>query len=286
MPVISLHGQKGDVIGALRTHGAVFVLPGSGADLLRMQGQLLEAGLSGGRLHLGARLGYPDECTQTFEAGKLPEEIPSPCCCIVENPDFRPARRGEIADDEFIRGQVPMTKSEVRDVCVAKLRLPDHGVLYDVGAGTGSVSVQAACGFPGVSVYAVEEKEEAQQRILDNARKFQCANVHLVRGTAPDALQDLPAPDCAFVGGTGGRMEEILRALLAKNPRVRIVMTFVTVENLAEALAVTGKLPVSAPEIVQVSVARAKTAGTLHLMTAQNPVTIVSFEGKEERSDA
>ena len=282
MPVVSLHGEKGDVTRAVRTHRTVFVLPGSGRDLLDAQARLQAAGLAGVRLHLGVRLGYRDEQILSCGLGELPEEIPSPCCCIVENPAAHPAQRGEIADDDFIRGKVPMTKSEVRDVCIAKLHLKEDDVLFDIGAGTGSVGIQAAREYPDCTVYAVEEKEEAQELILANADKFQCANLHLVRGKAPEALKKLPAPACAFIGGTGGQLEGILKALLEKNPRVRIVMTFVTLENLAEALRLTAKLPVTTPEIVQLSAAKAKAAGRLHLMMGQNPVTIVSFEGRSE----
>lgn len=284
MPVVSLHGEKGDVTRAVRTHRTVFVLPGSGRDLLEVQAKLQAAGLSGVRLHLGVRLGYRDELILSCGLGELSEEIPSPCCCIVENPAAGPEPRGEIADDDFIRGKVPMTKSEVRDVCIAKLHLKEDDVLFDIGAGTGSVGIQAAREYPDCTVYAVEEKEEAQELILANADKFQCANLHLVRGKAPEALKKLPAPACAFIGGTGGQLEVILKALLEKNPRVRIVMTFVTLENLAEALRLTAKLPVTTPEIVQLSAAKAKAAGRLHLMMGQNPVTIVSFEGRNEGS--
>lgn len=282
MPVVSLHGEKGDVVRAVKTNKTVFVLPGSGRDLLEVQTKLQAAGISGVRLHLGVRLGYPDEQILSCGLGELPEEIPSPCCCIVENPAAGPEPCGEIADDEFIRGNVPMTKAEVRDVCIAKLHLQEKSTVFDIGAGTGSVSVQAAREYPDCAVYAIEEKEEAQGLILANAEKFQCSNLQMVRGKAPGALETLPVPDCAFIGGTGGELEEILTALLEKNPRVRIVMPYVTLENLAEALQLAAKLPVTPPEIVQLSTARAKAAGRLHLMTGQNPVTIVSFEGRSE----
>ncbi len=282
MPVVSLHGAKGDAAGALKEHGSVFVLPGSGEDLRKLQKSLLAAGVSDAKLYLGSRLGYPDEKTICVSPGDLPEDIPSPCCMIVQagKTGCESAGFGEIRDEAFIRGRVPMTKAEVRDIVCAKLHLHSGSVLYDVGAGTGSVSVQAARSAPGADVFAIEQNPEACQLILANARRFQCGNIRLVQGEAPDVFEGLPAPDTVFVGGTGGGLEKILAALLIKNPGVRIVMTLVTLENLARVLAAAGKLETEEPEIVQVNVARARAAGGLHLMTANNPVTIVTITGK------
>ena len=302
MPVVSLHGCEGDVIGALREHGSVFVLPGSGSDLARLQESLIKADLSDGKLFLGSRLGYPDEKTVCVSPGDLPDDISSPCCLIVqaavpgtgaisgreesgerrENPAFE-EESGEISDEAFIRGRVPMTKAEVRDIVCAKLHLRPGSVLYDVGAGTGSVSVQAALSAPEASVYAIENNPEACGLVSANAKRFGCGNVRLVAGTAPDAFEGLPVPDAAFIGGTGGHLKQILAALLLKNPKVRIVMTFVTPENLAKALTAAVELEAADPEIVQVSVARGKAAGDVHLMVAHNPVTVVTLAGSRRQ---
>lgn len=292
MPVVSLHGCEGDVIGALRQHGSVFVLPGSGSDLARLQESLIKAGLSDGKLFLGSRLGYPDEMTVCVSPGHLPDDIPSPCCLIVQagkavgnrpgGPED-PGSTGEICDEAFIRGRVPMTKAEVRDIVCAKLHLRPGSVLYDVGAGTGSVSVQAALSAPEAAVYAIENNPEACGLVSANAKRFGCGNVRLVAGTAPDAFEGLPAPDTAFIGGTGGNLKDILAALLLKNPKVHIVMTFVTPENLAKALAAAEELETADPEIVQVSVARGKAAGDVHLMVAHNPVTVVALAGSRRQ---
>ena len=115
-------------------------------------------------------------------------------------------------DEWFIRGEVPMTKAEVRAVSISKLELKPDSVLYDIGAGTGSVSIEAACQMNSGSVYAVEQKPEAVELIEANIRKFGASGVHIVTGTAPEALAKLPCPTHAFIGGSSGNMAGLLDA--------------------------------------------------------------------------
>ena len=107
-------------------------------------------------------------------------------------------------DEAFIRGAIPMTKSEVRAVSVSRLELKPEDILYDVGAGTGSVSVEAALLIPRGRVYAFEQKEEGCSLIQANAQRHGVKNITVVQGKAPDTWEGLPAPDCIFIGGSGG----------------------------------------------------------------------------------
>ena len=172
-----------------------------------------------------------------------------------------------------------MTKEEVRTLVISKLRLCPGHTVWDVGAGTGSVSVEAAWAVPAGRVYAVECKEEAVRLLRANRDKFGLSNIVIVPGEAPEALTFLPAPDRVFLGGTAGRMEAILRLALNKNPSARLVLTCVTLETIAEALRCFQSLGLRAPDIVQVAATRTRQAGRYHLMDAQNPVWIVSGEG-------
>lgn len=183
-------------------------------------------------------------------------------------------------DNAFIRGKVPMTKSEVRAISISKLSLSLDSILYDIGAGTGSVSVESAMQLPFGMVYAVEQKEEAIELIHKNREKFGVDNIEVVRGHAPDALVSLKTPTHAFLGGTSGEVEEILKLLLKKNPGIRIVMNVAALESLAQAMASLKRLSIE-PEVVSVQIARAEKAGTYHLMKALNPVYILSFGGME-----
>ena len=121
-------------------------------------------------------------------------------------------------DQWFVRGRTPMTKEEVRAVSIAKLDLTPGAVLYDVGAGTGSISIEASRQLAGGTVYAIERDPEALSLLEQNRARFGAEAVRLVPEAAPEAFAGLPAPTHAFVGGSGGRLEEILYGLREKNP--------------------------------------------------------------------
>ena len=112
-----------------------------------------------------------------------------------------------------------MTKEEVRTVSLSKLRLTADSVCYDVGAGTGSLSVEMALRAHQGQVWAIEKKEDAVELIHRNKLKFAADNLEIVEGLAPEALKDLPAPTHAFIGGSSGNLKEIVKLLLEKNPQ-------------------------------------------------------------------
>ena len=172
-----------------------------------------------------------------------------------------------------------MTKAEVRAVTLSKLRLTKNAVCWDVGAGTGSVSLEMAEAAEDGTVYAVARKPEACELIEQNKRHLGVTNVQVIQGTAPDALRDLPAPTHVFVGGSGGELKEILALALEKNPAARIVVNTVTAETFALALDAMKTLPVTEVEMVELSVSRGRPVGGYHLMTAQNPVYLFSCKG-------
>lgn len=183
-------------------------------------------------------------------------------------------------DEKFIRGRVPMTKSEVRAVSLSKLELRQDCVVYDIGAGTGSVSVEAALAVPKGRVYAIEQKQEALELLEANKEKFGTGNLVIVAGKAPGVMDQLPAPDHAFIGGTSGEMEAVIRLLYEKNPQVRIVINIIALETLAQVMGILKKMEIEA-EIVSVQIAKAKTVGGYHLMQGQNPVYVIAFGGTE-----
>lgn len=175
-----------------------------------------------------------------------------------------------------------MTKSEVRAVTLSKLRLTRNALCWDVGAGTGSVSLEMAEIAEDGRVYAIERKNEACDLIERNKRHLGVANVQVIRGTAPEALKDLPAPTHVFIGGSGGELKEIISLALHKNPAARIVVNTVTAETFAVALDAVKTLPVRDVEIVELSVSRGRQVGSYHLMTAQNPVYLFSCQGGQD----
>lgn len=182
-------------------------------------------------------------------------------------------------DELFLRGKVPMTKSEVRAVVLSKLELSGDSVLYDVGAGTGSVSIEAASQLSSGTVYGVEQKEEALFLIEKNKERFHADNLVVVRGLAPESLKPLPPPTHVFVGGSLGNLRDILELVLCKNEEVRVVLTAITIETLSQALAWLKERKIQG-EIVQLCVSRADCVGGYHMMRGENPVYVISFGGK------
>ncbi|WP_041708626.1 precorrin-6Y C5,15-methyltransferase (decarboxylating) subunit CbiT [Lacrimispora saccharolytica] len=182
-------------------------------------------------------------------------------------------------DELFIRGEVPMTKSEVRAVSLSKLELDQDSVLYDIGAGTGSVSIEASRYLAGGRVYAIEKKSEAIALMRANKEKFAAECMEIVEGEAPEALSSLEAPSHVFIGGTSGSMDKVLSLVLKKNPEARIVINTIALESLAEVVSWLKGHSVTA-EIVQVQISKGRKAGDYHLMMGQNPVYVVSFGGK------
>lgn len=182
-------------------------------------------------------------------------------------------------DEAFIRGEVPMTKSEVRAISISKLDLEQDSVLYDIGAGTGSVSIEASKYLTAGRVYAVEKKAEALQLIRANKEKFGAGCVEIVEGAAPGVLTSLEAPSHVFIGGTSGSMDNVLSLILKKNARARIVINVIALESLTEVISWLNAHSVTA-EVIQVQIARGRKAGNYHLMMGQNPVYVISFGGE------
>ena len=133
-----------------------------------------------------------------------------------------------------------------------------------------------------VKVFAIEKNPEAVELLEQNFRKFALTNAKIIAGNAPEALNDLPAPTHVFIGGSSGKMEEVIALCLKKNPKTRFVVNLITPESLAAVLAAAKTLPVTEPELVTLTAARSKKVGNSHLMMGLNPVWIVSFEGKKQ----
>ena len=183
-------------------------------------------------------------------------------------------------DDWFIRGEIHMTKSEVRAVSVSRLELQTNSIVYDIGAGTGSVSVEAALKVPKGHVYAFEQKEEGCALIRANAEKAGLTNLTVVPGKAPESLAGYPAPDRVFLGGSSGNMEEILDLVTELNPAVQLVINVIALESLNQAMAWFQKKGWE-PEVVCMQVSRAAKRGPYHMMQAQNPIYILAAQGQQ-----
>ncbi len=278
--LMSMHGRDGGFALAASKSRALFALAGGENTADALCRRLCEYGLPDLPVAVGERLSYPDEKITRGTAKELSTlSFDSLCLLYVENKDARPCVRHGIPDDDFTRGDVPMTKSEVRSISLSKLALSQDSVVYDVGAGTGSVSIECALAAFEGRVYAIEKEEDAAALTSENARKFHADNISVICGRAPEALSSLPAPTHAFIGGSSGELRDIIELLLRKNPDVRIVINAVTLETQAEAEACVKAFSFDYSETVSVNIARARKLGRYHMMTAQNPVSVITLQG-------
>ena len=276
---VSLHGRENAVFLPLSQGKRLFVLVGGENGMGKLCQELAEAGLGDTQVRVGERLSYPDERIVSDTAEELKNSVfDSLAVALLEHPCVLPATQG-LPDEAFLRTDaVPMTKSEIRAICLSKLALNGDSLAWDVGAGTGSVTVEMA--FHAKSVYAVERKDAALDILRQNLAKFHTDNVKVVPGVAPAACADLPAPTHVFLGGTSGNLRDILDVILNKNPEARIVATAVTLESLGQLTAALSDFRET--EVVSVSVARDRKLGAYHLMTGQNPIYIVTMQGRKE----
>ena len=281
--LMSIHGRRENLIAAVRTHFRTFTLLGGRDNVASLCEKLEKYGFENVKLYIGERLHYPEErITEGTPAELNKKAFDSLCVAIIENPSYMSGLRSCIPDEEFQRGDAPMTKSEVRSLSVAKLNLNRDSIAWDIGAGTGSVTIEMALAAADGEVYAIEKKPAAAALIEENARRFGTPNVEVHVGTAPEALTDLPAPTHAFIGGSSGNMKEILQLLLAKNPQVRVVINAITLETVAEANSCFKELGFTDVDITQIQAAKAKKVGPYEMMMGQNPVYIFAGTGKGE----
>lgn len=185
-----------------------------------------------------------------------------------------------IPDAEFIRGKVPMTKQEIRILTIAKAGIRPGDMVLDVGAGTGSLSCEAAmqAGEDGM-VYAIERNPEGIGLIEANAEKFGLDNIQIIHAEAPAGMEELPRLDAVLIGGSGKRLEPILdRAGELLKTGGRIVLNCITVQTLMQCLNYMRASELYKYETVQVQVNRWEQVGSYDMAKAANPIFIVACE--------
>ena len=276
--LVSAHGRTCDPVAECMQGRPTFFLTGGSEDPATLCAQLAAEGFGDVQAVVGQCLGTPEEklfrgSVKELAAGRFN----SLSVLLVEAAEVLPRRAPGLPDEAFERGDVPRTRQEVRAAVLAKLAVRPEDILWDVGAGTGSVSVELALAAPRGRVYAVECRPEGCALIKANREKFRTRNLVLVEGLAPAALSDLPAPDAVFIGGSKGSLAAIVDAALDKNPDARICVSAIALETLSAAVAaLTAKG--RTVQVSQIAVSRAKAVGGLHLMMAQNPIYLITGE--------
>ncbi len=302
--LVSAHGVGCDPVYEIMKGKETFFLTGGKYTADVICRELAEAGLGDLRVTVGENLTYLHEdknvSTDTGHVGSILTSDPdmkienivtgtaSECAersfsdlavllVDTKTPDGKQLiqcrRPAGMPDDVFVRGKVPMTKMEVRCVILGKMAVSENDVVWDIGAGTGSVSVELA--MQARQVWAVERRDEAVELIRENREKFGRWNLRIAWGEAPMDLKELPDPDAVFVGGSGGHLGEILHEVWRRNRRARICISATLLETLQESLAAFAEREIE-PDIVQIAVTRSEKVGGRHMMRAGNPIYIIT----------
>lgn len=283
MKIVSLHGRTGHLAHELKTNKKVFVISSGGMETSDIISELIDKGFEDCDIYIGENMSYPEEVLSHGKVADFKEhKFLELCSMIIINQNASPMHMTfGIEDDEFIRDKVPMTKSEIRALSVAKLGLSNEDICYDVGAGTGSVSIEMAMNVPKGKVYAIEKKTVAADLIYKNIEKFGLDNVEVIKGEASVSMEEIEAPDAVFIGGTTGKLRDILKIVFEKNPKVRVVVTAVSLESVAEINEACKYYETLGckTDIVLVSVSNTKRVMNYTMFDAKNPVLIASIKG-------
>ncbi len=275
MKYVSLHGQDANIAINVRMNESCFFLLGgdtSAADICR---RLCQFGLSEITIYIGENLGYENEICHNGKAKDFINTHTEKLSVLVtENPDYLRYIPSAIYDNKFIRESIPMTKSAVRGNIISGLDICHDSVCWDIGCGTGSVSVEMAFRCPDGKVLAFDKKSEAAELTERNAQKFGCDNIIVNEGVCPEVLKDAPAPNKVFVGGSSGNMIEIFECVYQKNEFADITVSAVSLETLEQAIKAFERFG-KEYTVMQIAVTETRKVGSHTMLTAQNPVFII-----------
>lgn len=283
--IVSMHGRRQNLVSAVAQNKKVFSLTGGEHSPQMLCAKLCEHGLGSVKVYVGENLSYPEEKLTEGTAEEISKlEFPSLSVMMILNENassFEPVVHG-LADELFMRSKVPMTKQEVRSVSMSKLMPKATDLIYDIGAGTGSCSIELALLARQGKVWAFERNPVAVELLGKNKELFGVENLEVIAGEALENIKNMPAPDCVFVGGSGGDLCQMLDIIYTKNSSCRVVINAITVETLAEVAEYYKQHQDYTLDIVNVFVARGKHLGSYNLMMAQNPVYVMTALKKED----
>ena len=275
--LLSLHGKMSNIVQYVKRFKKVFLLLSGNENIKEICQKFLYYGFENLILHIGERLSYDDERILTVKVKDLKTfDFDNLSVMIIENNEAVQMPFYRINDEDFIRGKVPMTKSEIRDLSILKLGLSNDSILYDIGAGTGSIAIESALNILDGQVFAIEKDENAIALIEENKRKFAADNLTIIKGVAPKVLKGLTIPTHIFIGGSSGNMSKIIDFAIKQNENVKIVINAIALNTISEITQIIKKNGFLF-DIACINVSKNKTVGSYELMMAQNPVYIIKI---------
>jgi len=275
----SLHGRStGSLASQILPYHRICLLTGGANTPRAIAERLLQEGISGYRIWVFEDIGEADE---TITEGNLEEisrsDFSEMSLLVFEREESAPSHIPfGLTETEIVHSRGLITKDEVRAAVLHSLRLPATGVFWDIGAGSGSISLEASRLCPNLDIRTVETNPLQLENIRANLQRFGPGSITLVEGTAPEACDGLPAPDRVFVGGSGGRLDEILRTCTTcLEPGGRIVITAVTesTERRAPTILLEYGLQVSSSRI---TVERKHWTSRGEETTKLNPISLIA----------
>ncbi|MDE6834295.1 MAG: precorrin-6y C5,15-methyltransferase (decarboxylating) subunit CbiE, partial [Ruminococcus sp.] len=227
MKFISLHGKENNIAVNVMQNELCFFLMGGAVSPEQLCERLNNYGLGNVKIFIGENLGYTNEkITSGKSCDIIDYKSGNLCVVITENKSYMKYIPSGISDSEFIRSDIPMTKAEIRSLVVSWLNIGKNSICWDIGCGTGSVSVEMALRCPDGKVYSFDKKNTAIDLTLENSKKFSCDNIQTLCITFLDDMpENIPVPDCVFIGGTSGKLHKTVNFIREKNPSARIVLT-------------------------------------------------------------
>lgn len=227
---------------------------------------------------IGSNLGMKGEELFSMDAAHAADQTFSGMSVVyVKNPKPQhPEPFRHLRDEEFIRGKVPMTKEEIRILIVHRMAASPCDCVWDLGAGTGSVSIEMARQCPFGKVYSVEYKKDAIGLIRQNKEKFQCGNLEIIPQRISECMHLLPEPDRVFLGGSEGEFPFVVSYLKNLSKKVHFVMTAVTMESLSEAIRMFSGM--DSFRYMQVQVGHSHMVGSYHTTDMNHPIWILEVD--------
>ncbi len=290
----SAHGRKTNLVALATYNKRVFALTGGESKVVDICKELCDAGMDFLTITVGENLGSESESIYFGRPSEMMRrKIPELAVILIENDN--PANPNHfIRDEDLERGNAPMTKEEIRHISLAKLDIQPEDVVYDIGAGTGSVTLEMAQRANRSWVYAVEQKQDAYDLVKLNQQRLGIYNIKLTLAKAPDGMDAWEKADKVFIGGSGKNMGSIIEKIVDKHrkayevtedkskyngpERIRFVINTITLESLTEANHLLEQAPFENVEYLSISSAKSKKVAGYNMMMANNPIYIISAD--------